>query len=59
MSGYKPPDFKQRRNDAAAAKKALVEKFRTTSESPGDAERAAAPKPAGATRKAGKPRRKG
>src|ERR1700730_9247636 len=34
MGSYKVPDLQQRKNDAAAAKKAALEKFRAASEDP-------------------------
>ena len=39
MSSYKDPDLQQRQNDAAAAKKAALEKFRAASEDPAVATR--------------------
>ena len=42
MSFYKDPDLHQRQNEAAAAKKAMLEKFRAASEDPAVAERLAA-----------------
>jgi hypothetical protein len=41
MSSYKDPDFQRRQSDAAAAKKAALEKFRTASEDPAVATRRA------------------
>ena len=34
MSSYKGPDLQQRQSNAAAAKKAMLEKFRAASETP-------------------------
>ena len=42
MSGFKYPDLHERQSAAAAAKKAMLEKFRAASEDPGAADRAAA-----------------
>ena len=39
MSSYKDPDLQQRQRDAAAAKKATLEKFRAASEDPAVATR--------------------
>ena len=42
MSGYKGPDFRQRQEDAAAAKRALLERAKAVSEDPSVADRKAA-----------------
>jgi hypothetical protein len=42
MNGDKTPDFRQRQNDAAAAKKTRLEKFRSAIADPAVVERAAA-----------------
>jgi hypothetical protein len=39
MSSYKGPDLQQRQSNAAAAKKAMLEKFRAASEDPAVAKR--------------------
>lgn len=41
MSGYKQPDFNERRNDAATARKALLERAKIASADPAIAERIA------------------
>jgi hypothetical protein len=41
MSSYKGPDPQQRQNEAVAAKKAMLEKFRAASEDPAVADRRA------------------
>ena len=41
MSSFRAPDLKQRQSSAVAAKQALLEKFRTASDDPAAAERAA------------------
>src|SRR5260370_22378203 len=42
MSGYKFPDLQERQNSSAAAKKAMLEKFRAASQDPAAAERQSA-----------------
>ena len=42
MSSYKGPDLEQRQSNAAAARKAMLERFRAASEDPAVAERRAA-----------------
>ena len=42
MSSYKSPDLKQRQSEAATAKKAMLDRFRSASEDPAVAQRDAA-----------------
>jgi hypothetical protein len=54
MSGFKKPDFIERQNTAAQAKKAALEKFRASAADPAFAERQTARTESAKTRKAAK-----